>query len=112
MPTAQADLEKAVAEGRAREAEAAKLAADRLEDRKKRRTSHAAQATSIKRQQKEADRTTKAEKERQGARDAADQEACARDEAGIAEHRHALRTAEEALRRNTEEILKEQTRRR
>lgn len=88
---AQSDLERAIAEGRAREAEATKLAADRLADRKKRRASHAEHAAAIKQQQRQlADRATKAENQRLAARDAVGQEACSRDDAGLAEHRHAL----------------------
>ena len=68
MLAAQADVERAVAEGRAREADAAKLAADRLADLKRRRVSHAEQAAAIKRQQQLADRAAKAEHQRQARR--------------------------------------------
>ena len=91
MLAAQADLEKAVAEGRAKEAKRRRnslptaLPTGRDDERltlpKLLQLNHCS---------KEADRATRAERERQAARDAVDHEAGARDEAGITEHRHAL----------------------
>ena len=41
----------------------------------------------------------------QAARDAADREACSRDGAGLAEHRHDFLSAEDTLRQNTADIM-------
>ena len=62
---------RAVAEGRARETEAAKAAADRQAERQRRRESFATHTAAIRRQQQLADRVTKAALQRQASRGSA-----------------------------------------